>query len=331
LTDLPAPPIGREVDLRDFAFMPLDVARLRRSRAWLICKRRPELAFYMINLWTAAWHDTPSGSLEDDDDVLADLAMCDPKSWPKLRADVLRGWIACNDGRLYHPIVVEKAKEGWRSKLQNRYDRACGALRKAWNRAGKKDFVPPTFEDWSASVAAEVSQGQMQLSKGHTKDNRDLSHGQCEDSTGTSHKSPVENALKVRDRDSKGIGTGTHVGHVVSSGQDTDTADIERSIRETYPPHPHRADWFTALKHCRLMVERGDATWEALLAGTQRYAAYVAAGGVSQPRYVSTPVTFFTEPDKPWEMPWTPPVDKSQSTQDSNIAAGRAFLAGGTP
>ncbi len=52
VTELPPPPIAADVDLTDFQFMPLDVARLRRSKAWLICKRRPELAFYMMNLWT---------------------------------------------------------------------------------------------------------------------------------------------------------------------------------------------------------------------------------------------------------------------------------------
>src|SRR5262249_5330401 len=72
----PPPMVPAEVDLRDFPYMPFEVARLRRSKAWLICKRRPELAFYMLNLWTAAWHERPGGSLEDDDDVLADAAMC---------------------------------------------------------------------------------------------------------------------------------------------------------------------------------------------------------------------------------------------------------------
>jgi hypothetical protein len=120
LSDLPSPLTPLDCDLRDFPFMPLDVARLRRSKAWLKAKRNPALAFYLINLWTASWHDVPAASLEDDDDVLADLAMCDPSKWAKVRDEVLRGWILCADGRLYHPTVAEKALEAWKAKLAQR-------------------------------------------------------------------------------------------------------------------------------------------------------------------------------------------------------------------
>jgi hypothetical protein len=42
-------------------YMPLYIQRLQRSKAWLRCKRRPELAFYMVNLWMRAWHEVPAG------------------------------------------------------------------------------------------------------------------------------------------------------------------------------------------------------------------------------------------------------------------------------
>lgn len=100
--------------------MPLDIQRLRRSKAWLKAKRNPALGFYMINLWTASWHEVPAASLENDDEVLADLAVCDPDVWEQVKADVMRGWIKCSDGRLYHPVVAEKARESWDSKVAYR-------------------------------------------------------------------------------------------------------------------------------------------------------------------------------------------------------------------
>jgi hypothetical protein len=120
LAQLPAPLTPRECDLSDFPFMPLEIARLRRSKTWRKAKRNPELAFPLINLWTAAWHDVPAGSLEDDDEVLADLAMCSPVKWKRLRDQVLAGWVKCNDGRLYHPTVCEKVRESWEAKLEHR-------------------------------------------------------------------------------------------------------------------------------------------------------------------------------------------------------------------
>lgn len=154
-TTLPAPLVSAEVSLTDFQFMPLEVNRLRRSKNWLICKRRPELGFYMINLWTASWHDKPAGSLEDDDDVLADLAMCSPEKWPDVRNDVLRGWVKCSDGRLYHPVVAEKVREAWQSKLVQRWKTECARIKKHADRHGIK-LPRPEFEEW---VAAGCPQG----------------------------------------------------------------------------------------------------------------------------------------------------------------------------
>ena len=68
------PLVDRDVDLTDFPFMPIMIAQLQRSRAWLICKKKPQLAFYMLNLWMAAWHGRPAASVENDDLVLADIA-----------------------------------------------------------------------------------------------------------------------------------------------------------------------------------------------------------------------------------------------------------------
>jgi len=116
--NLPDPMTPGDCDLRDFPILMLEVQRLRRSKAWLKAKRNPELGFYMINLWTAAWHEVPAGSIEDDDDVLADLAMCAPDRWLELRADALHGWVKCSNGRLYNPTVCEKVAPAWESKLE---------------------------------------------------------------------------------------------------------------------------------------------------------------------------------------------------------------------
>lgn len=97
------------IDLRGMQYMPLQIERLRRSKAWLICKRRPDLAFHMLNLWMVAWHEVPAGSMENDDDVLADAAMCDVRKWPRIKDDVMRGWTLADDGRLYHETVREIA------------------------------------------------------------------------------------------------------------------------------------------------------------------------------------------------------------------------------
>jgi hypothetical protein len=130
---LPDPPVPHDCNLRSFPYIPIEVDRLRRSKAWLLAKRSPEVGFYMMNLWLASWHEVPAASLEDDDDALADAAMCEPRRWLKIRAQVLRGWIKCSDGRLYHGVVAEKACEAWSLK-QAQKDRTEAARLARQNR-----------------------------------------------------------------------------------------------------------------------------------------------------------------------------------------------------
>ena len=116
----PAPLTPRSCDLRDYPYIPLQIQRLKQSRAWSLCKRNPALAFYLLNIWTSSFQSVPAGSLESDPITLADLAMCDDDTWAKVKDDVLRGWVECEDGRIYHPVVAEVALEGLLSKLAQR-------------------------------------------------------------------------------------------------------------------------------------------------------------------------------------------------------------------
>jgi hypothetical protein len=72
----------------------------------------------------------PAGSLEEDDDVLADAAMCSPERWVRIRSDVMRGWAKFADGRLYHRTVCEKVIEALNSTRLHRFNKSHARLRK---------------------------------------------------------------------------------------------------------------------------------------------------------------------------------------------------------
>ncbi|WP_454021294.1 DUF1376 domain-containing protein [Azospirillum sp. Marseille-Q6669] len=116
MNELPEPLVPAGIDLSGYDYMPLYVTRLRKSRTWVRCKRRPAHGFYLMNMWTEAFtsHEQ-AGSLPDDDDLLADAAMCPPDEWEAIKADIMSGtgWILCNDGRWYHPVVAEVVIEVW--------------------------------------------------------------------------------------------------------------------------------------------------------------------------------------------------------------------------
>lgn len=115
----PDPLVPEEVDLRDFQFMPLDVLRLRDSE--LAANPDAEAFRCAVMSWCVSWHQVPAASLPDDDTTLARLLGFgrDVKGWKKARAaGGLHGWQKCSDGRLYHPVVSEKALEAWEMKLE---------------------------------------------------------------------------------------------------------------------------------------------------------------------------------------------------------------------
>ena len=122
MADLAAPLMPATVDLRDFQFMPIDVRRLLTSETWMLGDGEERAA--AMTLWLESWHQVPAGSLPNNDRMLAHLAQC-PR-WSKVKRHALRGWVECADGRLYHPVVCEKALEAWLSKLSERLGAAEG-------------------------------------------------------------------------------------------------------------------------------------------------------------------------------------------------------------
>ena len=120
MNNAPDPMVPAEVDLRDFAFMPLDVVRLRDSG--LAAKATGDEFRAAVLLWCASWHQVPAASLPDDDAELANLCGYGRalREWKRIREGALRGWVKCTDGRLYHETVGAKAREAWQSKLAQR-------------------------------------------------------------------------------------------------------------------------------------------------------------------------------------------------------------------
>lgn len=121
------------IDIRHLPYMPLHIERLRKSKSWLRCKRRPELAFYLMNLWMRAWHEVPAGSLDDDDGLLSEIASCEPGIWQEVREQVLWSW-GWHDGRWWAPDVAADARDAIerRKKYGRRIDKRMLIRSAAW-------------------------------------------------------------------------------------------------------------------------------------------------------------------------------------------------------
>lgn len=145
--------------------MPLQVARLRDSD--LAAEADPEACWYAVLLWSASWHQLPAASLPNNDAVL--MRLCglgrDAKTWKKHRAGALRGFVECEDGRLYHPVVAEQAREAWQAKLVQRWRTECARIKKHNQRHGTA-IVPPTMDAFIAGGCEPVPLDNVSVSPG---------------------------------------------------------------------------------------------------------------------------------------------------------------------
>jgi hypothetical protein len=153
--DLPEPLTPADCDLRDFQYMELDVRRLRDSE--FAAGASGDGFRAGVLLWCAAWHQVPAASLPDNDTELANLAGYGRvvKEWRKVREDALNGFTKCTDGRLYHPVIAEKAVAAFAAKERHAYGRFLDRMRKenkAREKEGKAQFGIPTIEQWKSGA-----------------------------------------------------------------------------------------------------------------------------------------------------------------------------------
>jgi len=141
---LPQPLTPASCDLRDFKYIPLDVAQFRDSE--LAADETPEVCWAAMLVQAASWHQLPAASLPDDDNWIAKVANYrlrgkTDRAWKRVREGVLHGWVKCADGRLYHPELAKKARGAWNTKLKQRHKTECARL-------AKLNLPRPAFDEW---------------------------------------------------------------------------------------------------------------------------------------------------------------------------------------
>lgn len=119
----------KECDVSNFPFMPLDIDRLLNSETWILGDDSEKVA--SMTLWLKSWSQIPAASIPNNDKMLAHLSGMGSK-WKKVKEHALRGWVDGGDGRLYHPVVAEKALEAWLEKLASAISGAQGNA-KRWD------------------------------------------------------------------------------------------------------------------------------------------------------------------------------------------------------
>lgn len=173
LASEPLTPI--QCDLRGLLYMPLDCARLLESDTFALTTGDEFKA--ALTLWCRSWSQVPAASLPDDERILAKWVGVSLSEWRGLKEQALRGWILAMDGRLYHPVVAEKALTAWlqRLSLQERSAKANARPGRAFA------YDPAVFEQMRFDAEASLARVQAMLAP--------LPDGAASPPTGTADRS----------------------------------------------------------------------------------------------------------------------------------------------
>lgn len=89
----------------------LDLDKIEQSDTWALAGTRPELRPWLLMLWAKAWKQHPCGTLPDNDQIIAAHIGMPIESFIQDREVLMRGWYRCTDGRLYHPVIINRVIE----------------------------------------------------------------------------------------------------------------------------------------------------------------------------------------------------------------------------
>ena len=138
------PLVSPEVDCTDLDCFMLNVEKLMASE--LVALSSHEVVGAALFLWCRAWKQKPTASLPDDDRVNAAFARLPVARFKKLKAEIMRGFVKCDDGRLYHRTLAVEAVAAYARKtaFRDKREKEAERLRK-WRLAqGETRLETPT-------------------------------------------------------------------------------------------------------------------------------------------------------------------------------------------
>lgn len=160
----PEPLVPADVDCTDLDGFMLNVERLMASE--LVALSSHEVIGAALLLWCRAWKQTPAASLPNNEKTISGFARMPLARFRKLRDEIMRGFVLCSDGRLYHRTLAVEAINAYERKraFQRKREADAERLRK-WRNGTKRETHDETVNETSDEtrfVAEGQGQGQGQ-------------------------------------------------------------------------------------------------------------------------------------------------------------------------
>lgn len=270
MTVLPEPLTHADCDLRGMPGFMLNTERLLSSELWALSDGNGFKA--AMALWCRAWRQVPAASLPDDDKILAAFAGIPMSTLKRKRDIILRGFVKCSDGRLYHRTLAEDANKAWLRRAEHLEKKEADRERlKRWREA-KRNKGETEMKRVSALLQDEDETDMKRVSAPLRNEDetpvKRLRQGQGQ---GQGQQHPPQPPPCVSDRDGHDPGTDRGAGRegekFSSGGMDPMTqamAEIESDPEQRAPPaKPVRsvADWL--MVHRRAFRRDNRDEWRA--------------------------------------------------------------------
>ena len=120
-----------------------------------------EVGAYFL-LLCKAWHETPVGTIPNNDRVLARWARLTPDEWAECRDAVLSPFRACTDNRLLSPRLSSEYRKLMESRRKKSIAGKAGAERR-WQRHG--DVIPDAWQCHDSANAEAMPKDAISISK----------------------------------------------------------------------------------------------------------------------------------------------------------------------
>jgi hypothetical protein len=209
MTEPQAPLTPIDCDLRGLPFMPLDVVRLIDSDLFALSTGEEFKA--AVALWCKSWNQVPAASLPADERVLASLAVTSLAEWRAASEMALHGWVPCSDGRLYHPVIAEKALAAWIERISHRKRSAMGNAKRYGHT-----FDPAPF-DAAMTQSIDLLRVLSPNAAGAHARPADIVRGSDNAPSATVEGSLKEPARSEKTSEGRGTGTGTEEREAIAS------------------------------------------------------------------------------------------------------------------
>jgi hypothetical protein len=177
---LSSPLVPPECDCTDLDGFMLNVERLMASE--LVALSSHEVVSAAMFVWCRAWKQLPAASLPDDDRVNAAFARLPLHKFKKLKDEIMRGFVKCSDGRLYHKFLAAEAIRAFEKKSAFQGRRAKDAERLRTWRESRKETRIETHNETASETLNEtrfVAEGRYGTGQGRYEKKKEEDGGQA--------------------------------------------------------------------------------------------------------------------------------------------------------